>query len=443
MTRNCLLSTLIRPLVALLCVFTSLTIAPSVFAADASLSTDTVNIAVGENGSWTISGNDGGSQREFRWSLPSGLNISTGSSSNLNRFRVRADRGYFQVETDGRGSFSGTVNVSASSAGAYVMQNTRAEISLNPDDVTINVGDSGGSSGGGSTGGSTGGTGGGGSGLTLYIEAGSLSINGAGGDVIDVWGYTDTPGSGPMVPGPVLEAREGDSVTVTIVNNHNRSHNFVIKGVTSDTSSIPAGGSRTYTFNTNQAGVFFYRDTLNSNINRSMGLHGALVVRTGDGSRRAWSGGPSYNIERTWVIADMDKPRWNDRAASGQSVSTGTYRPNYFMMNGQGGFDAMHDPNTVLEGNVGQTGIVRIVNAGQLDESLHWHGNHFRVISRDGTRLSQFEWQDTINVKAGTTMMVLYRFDQPGIFPMHVHTAQMETANGVYLNGTATLLVGN
>jgi hypothetical protein len=26
---------------------------------------------------------------------------------------------------------------------------------------------------------------------------------------------------------------------------------------------------------------------------------------------------------------------------------------------------------------------------------------------------------------------------------MHVHTAQMETANGVYLNGVATLLVGN
>jgi hypothetical protein len=26
---------------------------------------------------------------------------------------------------------------------------------------------------------------------------------------------------------------------------------------------------------------------------------------------------------------------------------------------------------------------------------------------------------------------------------MHVHSAQMETANGVYLNGTATLIVGN
>jgi hypothetical protein len=74
-------------------------------SSSANLSSDTVNISAGENGSWTISGNDGGSQREFRWSLPSGLTISAGSSSNMNRFRVRSDRGYFQAETNGGGVF--------------------------------------------------------------------------------------------------------------------------------------------------------------------------------------------------------------------------------------------------------------------------------------------------------------------------------------------------
>jgi FtsP/CotA-like multicopper oxidase with cupredoxin domain len=279
--------------------------------------------------------------------------------------------------------------------------------------------------------------------VTLYIQAGTLTVNGAGGAVINVWGYTDVNGTLARVPGPVIEAREGEAMSVTVVNNHNRSHNFVIKGVTTDTTSISPGNQRTYNFTTSKAGVFFYRDTLASEVNREMGMYGALVVRPADGSSRAWSNGPRYDIERLWVISDMDKPRWNDRAAAGQSVSTGTYRPNYFLMNGQGGFDGMHDPNSVLEGNVGQTGIVRIVNAGLFDQSLHWHGNHFQVIDRDGTRLGSPEWQDTINVKAGTTMMVLYRFDQRGIFPMHIHTAQMETANGVYLNGVATLLIGN
>jgi len=413
----------------------------TLWAVSASLSTDTVNISTGQTGSWTISGNDSGNQREFRWSLPSGLSITTGSSSNLNRFRVRSDRGYLQVETDGRGSFSATVNVSSNSSGTYTMRNTRAEISLSPRDVTVNVG---GSGGGGSTPPPPTGGGGSGSGnadYTLFIEPGYLTINGDGGAVIDVWGYTDANGAPPMVPGPIIEATQGQTISVEVVNNNNRSHNFVIQGVTSDTGSIAPGNSKTYTFTPNQGGVFFYRDTLNSNVNREMGLHGALIVRS-NSNNRVWDGGPSYNIERLWVLADMDVPRWNNRASNGQSVSTGTYRPNYFMINGQGGFDGMHDPNTVLEGNSGQVGLVRIVNAGQFDQSLHWHGNHFRVISRNGQHLNNFEWQDTINVKAGQTMMVLYQL-RDGIFPMHVHTAQMETANGVYLNGTATLIVGN
>jgi FtsP/CotA-like multicopper oxidase with cupredoxin domain len=413
--------------------------ASSANAANASLSTSTVNIAAGENGTWTISGNDDGNEREFRWSLPSGLNISTGSSSNLNRFRVRSDRGYLQVESDGRGSFSGTVNVSSSSSGTYTMQNTRAEISLSPRDITVNIG---GSDGGGSA--PPPDTGGGGSGsadYTLYIEDGFITINGDGGAVIDAWGYTDANGSPPMVPGPVIEATQGQTLTVEVVNNHNRSHNFVIQGVTTDTGSIAAGSSKTYTFTPDKGGVFFYRDTLSSNVNREMGMHGALIVRS-NSNNRVWDNGPSYDIERLWVLTDMDVPNWNDRASAGQSVNTATYRPNYFMINGQGGFDGMHDPNTILEGNVGDVGVVRIVNAGQFDQSLHWHGNHFQVISRNGNHLNNFEWQDTINVKGGETMMVLYQL-RDGIFPMHVHTAQMETANGVYLNGTATLIVGN
>ena len=277
---------------------------------------------------------------------------------------------------------------------------------------------------------------------TLYIQSGTHVINGAGGATLKVWGYTTASGAPPMIPGPVLEAREGEAVTVTVYNNHNQPHNFVVRGLTSDTSAIPAGGSRTYTFTPSQGGVHLYYDTLASNVNRAMGLYGALIVRAADGSNRAWTNGPGFDTERLWVVSDMDKPRWNDVAGNGGTVNTSVYKPNYFMMNGLGGFDAMHDPNTVLQDQTGRTGLIRIVNAGQFDQSLHFHGNHYRIIDIDGTRYSPAEWGDTLNVRAGTTAMVLYTLTD-GIFPMHVHTAQMETANGVYLNGTATLLVGN
>ncbi len=276
---------------------------------------------------------------------------------------------------------------------------------------------------------------------TLYIKAGTHTINGAGGTTLKVWGFTDSVGSGPMVPGPLLESQEGETVTVTVYNQHTRAHNFVVRGVTTDTASIPAGSSKTYSFTTPRAGTYMFHDTLNSNINRAMGMYGALVVRAAGGVNKAWTNGPSFNLERLWVVSDMDKPRWNDVAGNGGTVNTGTYRPNYFMMNGLGGFDGMHDPNSILQGQAGQTGLVRIVNAGQFDQSLHFHANHFQIIDDDGLRLSKPEAGDTINVKAGTTAMVLFPL-RSGIYPMHIHSAQMETANGVYLNGVATLLVG-
>lgn len=276
---------------------------------------------------------------------------------------------------------------------------------------------------------------------TLYIKSGNWTVNGSGGATLKVWGFTDAPTAGPIVPGPTLESQEGESVMITVYNQHTLPHNFVIRGLTTDQTQIPAGGNRTYVFTTSKAGVYLFSDTINT-VNREMGLYGAFIVHAAGGVKKAWTNGPGFDLERLWVVSDMDKARWNDVAGAGGTVNTSVYKPNYFMMNGMGGFDAMRAPNTVLQGNVGQTGLVRIVNAGQFDESLHFHANHFQIIDADGTRLTSYEPGDTVNVKAGTTVMLLYKLYRPGNYPMHVHTAQMETANGVYLNGAATLIVG-
>lgn len=276
---------------------------------------------------------------------------------------------------------------------------------------------------------------------TLYVGAGSLTVNGAGGATMAAWGYSDVSGS-IKVPGPGLTANEGDTVNVTVVNNHNINHNFVIQGVTTDTTAIPPGQSRAYSFTASSAGTYLYYDTLNSNINREMGLYGTLIVGPADGGNTAWTGGPAYTFQRTWVVSEMDKTRWNDVAGSGGAVNTAVYTPNYFMINGMGGFDAMGAASTTIDGPVGQTALVRIVNAGQFGESLHFHGNHFQVLTYNGQRLSSpYQELDVINVPSMGTVDVLFYLNQAGHYPMHIHSAQMETANGVYLNGVATMIV--
>lgn len=276
---------------------------------------------------------------------------------------------------------------------------------------------------------------------TLYIEAGSLTINGAGGATLSAWGFSDIAGS-PSFPGPALSAYEGDSVNITIVNNHSIDHNFVIQGITTDTTPIAPGASRNYSFTASTAGSYLYSDTLNDNINRAMGLYGTLWIGPADGSNRAWTDGPSYGFQRIWVIGEMDKPRWNDVAGAGGTVNTSVYKPNYFLMNGMGGFDAMHDSDTTIEGVVGSSALVRIVNGGQFSHSLHFHGNHFKLLTVNGVRQSApYKQLDAVNVPPMGTVDVLYELNQPGAYPMHVHTAQMETANGVYLNGVATMIM--
>lgn len=275
---------------------------------------------------------------------------------------------------------------------------------------------------------------------TLYISAGSLTVNGAGGATLNTWGYSDTVGS-PKVPGPILTADEGDTVNVTVINNHTLSHNFVIQGITTDATAIPAGQTRGYSFTASTAGTYLYSDTLNSNINREMGMYGVLTVAAAGGANQAWTGGPAFTFQRTWVVSEMDKPRWNDVAGAGGTVNTAIYKPNYFLINGRGGFDGMMAADTTIDGTVGQTALVRIVNPGQFAHSLHFHGNHFQVLTVNGVRKSSpFQELDVINVPPMGTADVLYYLNQPGEYPMHVHSAQMETANGVYLNGVATMI---
>ena len=276
---------------------------------------------------------------------------------------------------------------------------------------------------------------------TLYIGAGNLTINGTGGTTLAAWGYSTVSGS-PVFPGPRLSANEGDTVNVTVINNHNISHNFVIQGVTTDTTAIPAGSSKGYSFTASAAGSYIYYDTLNNNINREMGLYGTLIVGPADGSNKAWTNGPAYDFQRIWVVSEMDKPNWNDVASTGGAVNTSVYKPNYFMINGRGGFDAMAAADTTIEGTVGQTALVRIFNPGQYSESLHFHANHLQVLTVNGVRQSSpYQELDVINIPPLGTADILFYLNQPGHYPMHVHTSNMETANGVYLNGVATMII--
>ena len=405
----------------------------------ASLSTDTVSVDVGQTGSWTVSGNDGGNLVEFRWSLPSGLNVTTGASSNMNRFSVRADRGYLQVLTNGGGNFSATVNVSSSNAGSYVMQNLRADIGLSPRDITVNVasGTSSGTSGGGSMGG--GGMGGGGGAVTgpipvfdatnVTLVVRRINKTMSDGNSVTYWVFceggmggsnTDGMAGGCTLPSPTLELGVNQQANINLnmmmapqepapYNGHTI-HPHGVDVPTSE-DGVPETGATvngdTYSFSVDSryVGSHMYHCHVHTVKHLEMGMYGALIVKDGN---RISSGGPTYDYEWNMVMSTVD-PAYH--TATGDSTVFADYNPRYFLINGEEGL-SRGSPAGVLTAASGARIAIRLMgihstNATFEVRDANGSRRNFTLHNIDGFALPQPRSVSSIEISPGQTKDVM------------------------------------
>ena len=284
--------------------------------------------------------------------------------------------------------------------------------------VGCNGGGKGGSSGsngggdGGDGGGDGGGGGGGGSGdvtpdkiFNVTMAAGLFEM--VDGQTVFMWSFTDPQGV-PRMPGPVFEVTEGEVIRVNVTNALTENHAFAIPGV-AESSVITPGTTVAVDFTAPAAGTYLYLDPLNAPVNRVLGLHGPLVVLPKLGNTPYSVPTPSvqqlfndlgttthfpphasylslenrgWQRERTriWLMHQID-PAFNVRVQNGETISPAemntNFLPRYFTINGRSGVFSSHDPQTTLEGRIGQPLLVRILNAGLFTHSLHLHANHF------------------------------------------------------------------
>ena len=77
---------------------------------------------------------------------------------------------------------------------------------------------------------------------------------------------------------------------------------------------------------------------------------------------------------------------------------------------------------------VGDKVKVRIVNAADSDHPMqhpiHFHGQRFLVLSRDGVINENLAWKDTVLVRAGETVDILVEMSNPGAWMVHCHIAE-------------------
>jgi hypothetical protein len=224
--------------------------------------------------------------------------------------------------------------------------------------------------------------------VPLLINEGYVKMTDGSPAFMRGFGLDGTTGA-PMVPGPALGppaasvpigevpfVLEGQPVEVTIKNTLKDPHSFVIEGVVGPVA-IPAGATVTFTFNTPAApvaaGTYIYRDA--DQVQRLLGLHGALVVMPADGSRTPYRPRPdlipppTFGQQFVWVTHDVD-PVWGEQARTGQPIVFETFLPRFFTINGVSGQQSVASRRNlparvvVPDGVKGQGTLIRIVNTG-------------------------------------------------------------------------------
>src|SRR3989441_653183 len=262
-----------------------------------------------------------------------------------------------------------------------------------------------------------------------------------------------------QVPGPTLIVTEGQAITVTLTNGlpasaGNTSILFPGLNVTASggvvgllTQEAVPGGTVTYTFTAGTPGTRAYYSGTQGDLQVEMGLYGAIIVLPAAVPAACTTGLAASNLtaEATWGESDFrlaaaayDHPKsCYDReylfqfsemdpnihtqalaqvtarvgclaGAMGCSLNVPTepYRPAYFMINGRSMPDDM-DPNYSVQyphqpynGNPhmhpGEQTLLRIIGQGRWQHPFHEHGNHVRILARDGNLILSASDQNSL-----------------------------------------------
>ncbi len=250
-----------------------------------------------------------------------------------------------------------------------------------------------------------------------------------------------------QVPGPTLIVTEGQTVSVTLTNGlptaaGNTSILFPGFNVTSSggvagllTQEAAPGGTVIYSFTASSPGTRAYYSGTQGDLQVEMGLYGAVIVlpatiptacTTGVHASNLTAQGfwgesdfrlaaaaynhaqACYDREYLFQFSEMD-PNIHTQALAQVTAKTGCvagaagcslnvptepYHPAYFMINGRSMPDDM-DPNYAsayphqpYNGNPhmhpGELTLLRVIGQGRWQHPFHEHGNHVRILARDG-----------------------------------------------------------
>jgi len=237
------------------------------------------------------------------------------------------------------------------------------------------------------------------------------------GNTILMWTY-NLDGEAFQIPSPVLCVTQGTTITINLTNNLSEPSSIIFPGQTGVTPSggtaglftdeaAASGGTVSYSFFASEPGTYLYESGTNPHKQVEMGLYGALIIRPTMGANFAYNDATTaFDPEREFLILihDMDSTL-HQAVELGNPYDITTKHDHYWTINGRS-FPDVLAPNNVpwlpnqpygalvwIEAspdpdNLPPGALIRYINAGLENHPYHPHGNHMRVIGRDGRQLS-------------------------------------------------------
>jgi FtsP/CotA-like multicopper oxidase with cupredoxin domain len=264
--------------------------------------------------------------------------------------------------------------------------------------------------------------------VTLTARAGYVAM--PDGNTVYMWSYSAGNGAFQL-PGPTLCVNQNDTVTIVLNNTLPEDVSLMFPGqdnvtangapaqpqftagvLTSLTPVAPkVNGSMTYSFVASQPGTYLYLSGTDPTKQVQMGLYGSLVVRPTTGANFAYNRADSRfspSNEYLMLFSEVD-PLLHQAVERNQPFDINTYKPRYWLINGRSFPDTIADngspwlpaqPYGALvhirptDASNLQPALVRYLNVGAYNHPFHPHGNHGRVIGRDGRALESPTGQD-------------------------------------------------
>lgn len=273
------------------------------------------------------------------------------------------------------------------------------------------------------------------------------------GQEVDMWVFMDPEGL-PTFPSTPIRVTQGQIVH-TRIKAHTGPHTIHHHGIEPTAMndgvghmSFEADSEYTYQWYASEAGTYFYHCHRNTVLHFEFGLYGLLIIdppadpSDPPGTKRAFAGGPKYDVEAFWVTDDID-PHWHHMSHGegmdcpfGEDAGLNNFRPKYFLVTGVPSPRRPANPNGIItnpkvaiNAKVGQTVLIRVIAAGYGTQTYKIDGLDAEVIAMDGRPMGVApfnRYSRPFVVPAGNKfeLTTARRYDlivkptQPGTFPV-------------------------